>query len=134
MNASNNIPFGQPLNYALLDPADIAVSERDETVARKSVFGRINYAYDNRYLASVSVRRDGDSRFGANNRHEIFPAVSLGWNVHNESFYNSEFLSDLKLRFSRGSLGTTAFLGSYSSLSLLNPSATVLGTRFSNSV
>ena len=129
LNASN-IPFGQPFNYALLDPADIGVSERDETVARQSVFGRINYAYDNRYLASVSVRRDGDSRFGANNRFEVFPAVSLGWNVHNESFWSSQAISDLKLRFSRGSLGTTSFLGSYSSLSLLNPTSTVFGTGF----
>jgi len=129
LNASN-VPFGQPLNYALLDPSDIAVSERDETINRQSTFGRINYAFDNRYLASVSVRRDGDSRFGANNRHEIFPALSLGWNVHNEGFYNSDFLSDLKLRFSTGSLGTTSFLGSYSSLSLLNPQAAILGNAF----
>ena len=50
-----NVPFGQPANFALLDPADLAVSERDESVSRRSVFGRINYAYDNRYLASVSV-------------------------------------------------------------------------------
>jgi len=128
--SGTNVPFGPTLNYALLDPSDISVSERDETVNRQSVFGRINYAFDNRYLASVSVRRDGDSRFGANNRHEIFPAVSIGWNVHNESFWNSDLLSDLKLRFSTGSLGTTSFLGSYSSLSLLNPQASVLGTAF----
>jgi len=92
-----NVPFGQPANFAILDPADISITERDETIARRSVFGRINYAYDNRYLASVSLRRDGDSRFGINNRFEIFPAFSLGWNLHNESFFNSEFLSDLKL-------------------------------------
>ena len=127
---ATNIPFGQPLNYALLDPADISISERNETISRRSVFGRINYAFDNRYLASVSVRRDGDSRFGKNNRFETFPAFSLGWNVHNESFYNSDFLSDLKLRFSRGSLGTTSFLGAYNSLSLLNPTATIYGTGF----
>lgn len=125
-----NVPYGLPVNFALLNPSDIAVSERNETIARRSVFGRINYAYDNRYLASVSVRRDGDSRFGANNRYETFPAVSLGWNVHNENFYNSDLLTDLKLRFSRGSLGTTSFLGAYNSLSLLNPQATVLGTGF----
>ncbi len=125
-----NVPFGQPANFALLDPADISISERDETVSRRSVFGRVNYAYDNRYLASVSVRRDGDSRFGRNNRFEVFPAISLGWNVHNEAFFNPGFLSDLKLRFSRGSLGTTAFLGSYSSLSLLNPQATIFGNGF----
>ena len=127
---ATNVPFGLPINYALFDPADIAVTERDETIARRSVFGRINYAYDNRYLASVSVRRDGDSRFGANKRFETFPAISLGWNVHNESFYNSDFLTDLKLRFSNGSLGTTSFLGAYNSLSLLNPQATVFGTGF----
>jgi len=127
---ATNVPFGQPLNYALFDPADVAVSERAETISRRSVFGRINYAFDNRYLASVSVRRDGDSRFGANNRFETFPAFSLGWNVHNEGFYNSDFLTDLKLRFSRGSLGTTAFLGAYGSLSLLNPQAAVFGNAF----
>ena len=125
-----NVPFGQPANFAILDPADISVSERDETINRQSVFGRINYAYDNRYLASVSIRRDGDSRFGANNRFEIFPAFSLGWNVHNEAFFNPGFLSDMKLRFSRGSLGTTSFLGAYGSLSLLNPTATIFGTGF----
>ena len=125
-----NVPFGQPQNYALLDPADISVSERDETISRRSVFGRINYAYDNRYLTSISLRRDGDSRFGANNRYETFPAISVGWNVHNESFYSSNLLSQLKLRFSNGSLGTTAFLGAYNSLSLLNPQATVLGNGF----
>ena len=125
-----NVPYGQPQNFALLDPADLAVSERNETIARQSVFGRINYAYDNRYLASVSVRRDGDSRFGSNNRYQTFPAVSLGWNIHNEAFFNSNLLSDMKLRFSTGSLGTTSFLGAYNSLSLLNPTATIFGTGF----
>ncbi|MEO0898141.1 MAG: TonB-dependent receptor [Bacteroidota bacterium] len=126
----SNVPFGQPENFALLDPADIAVSERDETIARQSIFGRVNYAFDNKYLASVSVRRDGDSRFGANNRFETFPAVSVGWNVHNEGWYNSSFLTDIKLRASIGTLGTTSFLGAYNSLSLLNPQAAVLGNAF----
>lgn len=125
-----NVPYGLPLNFALLDPADVAITERDETISRRSVFGRVNYAFDNRYLASISVRRDGDSRFGANNRYETFPAISLRWNVHNEAFYNSDFLTDIKLRFSAGSLGTTSFLGAYNSLSLLNPQASVLGTAF----
>ncbi|WP_411031673.1 SusC/RagA family TonB-linked outer membrane protein [Spongiimicrobium sp. 3-5] len=125
-----NVPFGDIINYNLLDPEDIAVTERDETRTRRSVFGRINYAYDDRYLLSASLRRDGDSRFGANNQFEVFPALSLGWNVHNESWYNSELVSLLKPRFSTGSLGTTSFLGSYDALSLLNPAATALGTGF----
>jgi len=125
-----NVPFGDIVNYNLLAPEDITVRERDEEVNRRSIFGRINYAYDNRYLASVSVRRDGSSRFGANQRFATFPALSLGWNVHNESFFESEILSQLKLRFSVGSLGTESFLGSYNSLSLLNAAATGFGTGF----
>ena len=128
--SGTNVPFGQPLNFALLNPADVSTTERNETIARRSVFGRVNYAFDNKYLLSVSVRTDGDSRFGANNRTETFPAVSAGWNVHNEGFFNSELLTDLKLRASYGSLGTTSFLGAYNSLSLLNPQATIFGTGF----
>ncbi|GIZ10442.1 SusC/RagA family TonB-linked outer membrane protein [Flavobacterium sp. UMI-01] len=125
-----NVPFSDIIDYSLFNPSDITVRERDETIVRKSVFGRVNYAYDDRYLASVSLRRDGDSRFGANKKYQTFPAVSLGWNVHKESFYKSELLSLVKLRFSRGSLGTTSDLGAYNSLSLLRPQATVFGTGF----
>ena len=126
----SNVPFGDIINFNLLEPADIAVSERDETISRRSVFGRINYAYDNRYLFSASIRRDGDSRLGANEKYATFPAISLGWNVHNEAFWKSEAWSLLKLRFSTGSLGTTSDLGAYNSLSLLNPSATIFGNGF----
>ena len=126
-----NVPDVAVLNFNLFAPADITVSERDETRVRESVFGRINYAYDNRFLASVSLRRDGDSRFGINKKYETFPALSLGWNIHNEAFLqDSELLSQLKVRFSTGSLGTTSFLGSYDSLSLLSPAATIYGTGF----
>ncbi|WP_396633358.1 SusC/RagA family TonB-linked outer membrane protein [Maribacter sp. R86514] len=126
-----NVPDTAILNFNLFDPADITVTERDENRVRESVFGRVNYAYDDRYLASVSVRRDGDSRFGANKKYATFPALSLGWNVHNESFLkDNETLSQLKLRFSTGSLGTTSFLGSYDALSLLEPQATLYGTGY----
>lgn len=126
--AGINVPFGDIINYNLLAPSDITVTERDETIVRKSVFGRLNYAYDDRYLLSVSLRRDGDSRFGANKKFQTFPAVSLGWNVHKESFFKSELVSLLKLRVSKGSLGSTSDLGAYSSLSLLGSRATILGT------
>ena len=126
-----NVPFGQPLNFSFLQPEDITTTLRDETVSRRSVFGRINYAYDNRYLASFSLRRDGDSRFGANDRFEVFPAISLGWNVHNEGFFNNDgVLSDLRLKYSRGSLGTTSFLGAYDAQSLLSAQPTIFGTGF----
>ncbi|NRD24420.1 TonB-dependent receptor [Winogradskyella litoriviva] len=126
-----NVPDEDILNYNLFDPADITVTERKETRARESVFGRVNYAYDDKYLASVSLRRDGDSRFGANERYATFPALSLGWNMHNEDFLaDNETISRLKLRFSTGSLGTASFLGSYDALSLLDPSATYYGTGY----
>ncbi|MDE3742811.1 SusC/RagA family TonB-linked outer membrane protein [Maribacter polysaccharolyticus] len=127
----SNVPDTAIQNYNLFNPEDITVTERDETRNRESVFGRINYAYDDRFLVSVSARRDGDSRFGANKRYETFPALSLGWNMHNESFLeDNETLSQLKLRFSAGSLGTTSFLGSYDALSLLEPQATIFGTGY----
>ena len=129
-SVGTNVPIGLPINYNQFDPADVITTERDETRARRSVFGRINYAYDDRYLISASVRRDGDSRFGANNRFETFPALSVGWNVYNESFWNSEAWSLFKLRFSTGSLGTTSFLGSYDALSLLGTAPTAFGNGF----
>ena len=127
----NNVPFGLPLNYELFAAADVLVTRIDETISRRSVFGRVNYAYDDKYLASVSVRRDGDSRFGKNQQFATFPAISLGWNAHNETFLkDNELISLLKLRFSTGSLGTTSFLGAYDSLSLLSVGQTSLGTGF----
>jgi len=126
-----NVPIGLPQNYGLFDPADVISTEVDETRSRRSVFGRINYAFDDRYLITASIRRDGDSRFGANNRFATFPALSVGWNIHNESFLkDNETLSRFKLRFSTGSLGTTSFLGSYDALSLLSAAPTANGTGF----
>ena len=131
--AGNNVTqlLGEPLNYALLGNANIAVTERDEVNDRESVFARVAYAYDNRYLLSASIRRDGDSRFGANNRHEVFPAFSVGWNVHNEDFFNADgALSKLKPRISYGALGTVSDLGFHNALSFINAGTSVLGNAF----
>jgi len=71
-----------------------------------SQFGKINYALDDKYLASVTLRRDGSSRFGEENKYGFFPAVTLGWRISNESFMGSlEFISDLKLRAGVGRVG-----------------------------
>lgn len=72
-----------------------------------SYFGKINYAYDDRYLASFTIRRDGSSRFGKNNRWGIFPAFNLGWKINQEAFMEntSDWLSELKLRFGWGQTG-----------------------------
>ena len=75
--------------------------------ALSSFFGKVNYSYDNKYLASVTVRRDGSSRFGSNNRWGTFPAFSLGWRISEEGFFEGakNIVSDLKFRYGWGKTG-----------------------------
>jgi len=71
-----------------------------------AVFGRINYNYAEKYLVSASIRREGSSRFGANNKWGWFPAVSLGWRITGEEFMeNKTWCNDLKLRAGFGVTG-----------------------------
>lgn len=72
-----------------------------------SYFGRLSYNFDERYMLQVTVRRDGSSRFGSNNKWGTFPSVSLGWNITNEKFMERrpEWLSNMKLRLSWGKNG-----------------------------
>ncbi|MCB4797248.1 SusC/RagA family TonB-linked outer membrane protein [Neotamlana laminarinivorans] len=131
VNDGTNVPFGLPLNYSFFSAEDVVTYEVDETRSRRSIFGRVNYAFDDRYLLSFSLRRDGDSRFGANKKYATFPAYSIGWNMHKEAFLaDSKVISLLKPRFSTGSLGTESFLGSYDALSILSTSQTAFGTGF----
>ena len=71
-----------------------------------SFFGKVNYSFDSRYLIGLTVRHDGSSRFGANNRYATFPSVSLGWRINNEALLrDNTWLNDLKLRLSWGQTG-----------------------------
>lgn len=72
-----------------------------------SYFGKVNYSYNDRYLVSATLRYDGSSRFGKNNRFGTFPAFSLGWRLSEENFIkeNTNIFSDLKLRFGWGQTG-----------------------------
>ena len=73
-----------------------------------SMFGRLSYSYDNRYMISASLRRDGYSRFGSQNKWGWFPSVSGGWNIANEGFFKDadlEWWNTLKLRASYGQTG-----------------------------
>jgi TonB-linked SusC/RagA family outer membrane protein len=89
----------------------------------ESVLGRINYNYDSRYLATVTFRRDGSSRFGKENKWANFPSVALGWNIANEGFFEnsklSETINNLKLRGSWGLTGNSE-IPVYNSLANLN--------------
>ncbi|MDE5889825.1 MAG: SusC/RagA family TonB-linked outer membrane protein, partial [Bacteroidales bacterium] len=87
-----------------------------------SYLGRVNYSYDSRYLVSLSVRRDGSSKFAEGNRYSTFPAVAVAWNAHNESFVKSlGVFSNLKLRLSWGLTGSQA-ISPYATLSGYNTS------------
>ena len=77
-----------------------------EQDALMSVLGRVNYAYADKYLASVSARTDGSSKFAKGNRWGWFPSVSLGWRISEEPFLKKYYwLSSLKLRASWGLTG-----------------------------
>ncbi len=68
--------------------------------------GRLGYSYAGRYNATFTIRRDGSSKFGGENKYGVFPSVSLAWNVHNERFMeNNELFDFLKFRFSYGTMG-----------------------------
>ncbi|MFC0345311.1 SusC/RagA family TonB-linked outer membrane protein [Epilithonimonas hispanica] len=76
---------------------------------KASYFARLVYDYDNKYLLTGTIRRDGSSKFGANNHWGNFPAVSLGWNASNESFWpENNVVTSLKLRGGYGVLGNDA--------------------------
>lgn len=85
-----------------------------------SYFARINYSYQNKYLLNFSVRRDGSSIFGPENRWGNFPAVSAGWRMKEEGFFsNVDVLSEAKLRASYGLSGNNAFSNFYPYAALL---------------
>ncbi|NQW76154.1 MAG: TonB-dependent receptor, partial [Cytophagales bacterium] len=77
-------------------------AERNEL---QSYFGRMNYAFANKYLVTATFRADGSSKFGANNKYGYFPSVALGWNVTNEGFMANSFFNNLKVRASYGVTG-----------------------------
>lgn len=100
-----------------------AVGTTASTNATKNImlsyFGRLQYAFDGKYLFSASMRRDGSSRFGLNTKWGWFPSVSVGWRLSDENFMQSAtFIQDLKIRGSYGESGNNN-IGDYSSIAVL---------------
>lgn len=93
-----------------------------------SQMGRLNYSYDSRYLFTFTVRRDGSSVFGKNNKYGVFPSVALGWNIANEQFMqkSQNWLNNLKLRLSYGKSGNEA-IGVYQTLMKLDVKKFAMG-------
>ncbi|KJD31633.1 TonB-dependent receptor [Tamlana sedimentorum] len=95
---------------------DIYFNEREI----QSFFGRVNFDYDDKYLFTATVRRDGSSSFAANEKYATFPSAALGWKVSNEDFLkDNNVISNLKLRGSYGVTGTQS-IPAYQSLAILS--------------
>lgn len=112
----NNIGAGSALGVG---QAEMGSYKGSNTLI--SFFGRLMYNYSERYLAAVSIRREGSSRFGENNKWGWFPAASLGWRINKEEFMNNvTWVNDLKLRLGYGTTGNQDF-SSYQSLMMVGP-------------
>ncbi|MGZ8544127.1 MAG: SusC/RagA family TonB-linked outer membrane protein [Flavisolibacter sp.] len=85
------------------------------------ILGRVNYNYKEKYLTSITFRRDGSSLFSTNNRWGNFPSASIAWRISREDFWNVDVINDLKLRASYGSLGNSEFLQPWLYFAVINP-------------
>ena len=116
----NNMGAGKALQEGMADMYTNRSSSR-----YIAFFGRVIYNWNEKYLASVSLRRDGSSRFGADHKWGWFPAISTGWRISKEPWMqNIKWLSELKLRAGYGVTGNQDF-GNYKSLMLMSS-----GTNF----
>ncbi len=103
LNSSTNSYYEQ-LDAVLRDAKTGGYREMQKLF---SVFGRINYNFDERYLLSFTMRRDESSKFSPSNSVGYFPSVSAGWRISNESFFDVSWIDDLKIRANYGVLGTS---------------------------
>lgn len=98
--------------------------------AIESYFGRINYGFDDRYLATFTLRADGSSKFGPANRWGYFPSAALAWKIKNEAFLKDvTWLDNLKLRFGWGLVGNQS-AGDYAYGITMSSAASIWGTGF----
>jgi TonB-linked SusC/RagA family outer membrane protein len=113
----------QDVNYIQLGAGTGSQTDNGSATGYRllSQFGKAFYGYSDRYLASVTVRRDGSSRFGTNNPYGIFPAFTAGWRINNEEFFkNVNIVSSLKLRAGWGKVGNQE-IGNLSAYTIFQP-------------
>ncbi len=120
LNASKSGFFSNDLNFLVLSAGaggDITTGS-GSAQSTLSQFGRISYGYDNKYVVDATLRRDGSSVLGTNNKFGVFPAVSVAWRISSESFFSdNSFINDLKLRASWGQSGNDQTNNPYNSFS-----------------
>ena len=98
-----------------------------------SYFGRLNYVFNEKYLLTATVRRDGSSRFGPLHKYGVFPSLALSWRINQESFLkNNSVISDLKLRLGYGITGQQEGINNYDFLSTYALSSQSASYQFGN--
>ena len=126
VNASGQNPFSQDLDFiTITTTSNILPSSSGYFLGNNfySLFGRVNYIYDDKYILNAVVRRDGSSKFGANNRYGVFPAFSAAWRISSESFMSSlTFIDDMKIRGGYGTMGNSNAVDANNQFSLYGTS------------
>lgn len=132
-NTSNFSAFRDALPFANIDVLNSGSQTNMQSggaasdVAIQSIFSRFNYDYAGKYLFQANLRADGSSRFAEGHRWGVFPSFSAGWNVHQEDFFESDFISNLKLRASWGVLGDAEKVGYYATAATLTYNPAIYG-------
>lgn len=110
-----------------------AVGGNETEWALLSYMARVNYSYEDRYLLTATIRRDGSSRFGKKHRWGTFPSVSVAWRASQEKWFpKNDYINDLKVRAGYGVTGSQASVGNYSYLASYNTSVYPFGISSGN--
>jgi len=133
MTAGGQSLFSTNYDYLVLDNVSshvtIAGNAFENTLF--SVFGKLDYSFNDRYLLTATVRRDGSSVFGSETRYGVFPAFSAGWRLSQENFMKDiKWVNDLKIRGSYGTLGSLSNISSLNNYSLYSSNLTAGGSYY----
>ena len=110
-----------------------AIGGNETEWALLSYMARVNYSYEDRYLLTATIRRDGSSRFGKKHRWGTFPSVSVAWRAPQEKWFpKNDYINDLKVRAGYGVTGSQASVGNYSYLASYNTSVYPFGISSGN--
>jgi len=116
------VPEGLDNNLGTgISPVSVPIGSYKEEYQLSSLLARVNYNYDSRFYATVSVRNDRSSKFGANFQSAYFPAVALSYRLKRDLFKSVDWVDDFKLRVGFGETGNQTPIGDYSSLALVAP-------------
>ncbi len=112
MNAVGQNPFSTDPDFITISNLPVSTRQVNSNLFKgvnfNSYFGQVKYTYNDKYIVSAVVRRDGSSRFGANSRYGVFPAFSAAWRISSESFLQGQtWIDDLKIRGGYGEMGNS---------------------------